>query len=47
VGFILSLVILGGGEKDKKLPYFPINERTEEQGLRCRMAVRLKGLMRS
>ena len=35
------------GEKDKKLPYFPINERTEEQGLRCRMAVRLKGLMRS
>lgn len=40
-------MILGDGEKDKILPYFPVNERTEEQGLICRMAVRLKGLMRS
>lgn len=38
---------LGGGEKGEMMQFFPIYERAEEQRLKCRMAIRLKGLMRS
>lgn len=38
---------LGGGEKGEMMQFFPIYLSAEERRLKCRMAVRLKGLMRS
>lgn len=53
LAFILPVLLwpecgLGGGERGETMlmPFFPIYERVGEQRLKCRAAIRLKGLMR-